>query len=301
MKCVQVTVHLAFVGLRAFLGYPFRARHGLTLSPAQCSLLFDDVPHEEHIPDEPSADVEVKHSGVEPEVQNLMDQDQLADSDPISQVKDQDQLTECSPIFHVHEVSNTPHLQSQNLDIKSDDADQSGRHPKRVPTPNAVIVSPQSNQGMSPEPAEWEPLVSPEPSGRGGEEKAWIYYIDIAAVQDYPEEQHAKTEDGDDPSSDGSSDEGSLVFNPPLKFMGNFGYLCDSEGRMEMLVDYVGADPLNRQQHVSQEHPPDVEVDTQDVSKDPPGDTLLLSPVFDGGGNREVQRNQAHIVSRKPA
>ena len=38
--------------------------------------MFDDVPHEKQIPDEPSADDEDQHSGVEPEVQNLMDQDQ---------------------------------------------------------------------------------------------------------------------------------------------------------------------------------------------------------------------------------
>ena len=72
---------------------------------------------------------------------------------------------------------------------------------------------------------------------------------------DYPEEHHAKTEDGDDPSLDGSSDEGSLSFDPPLRVMGSFGYLCDSERRMEMSVDYVGPDPLNRQRHVPQEHP----------------------------------------------
>ena len=35
-----------------------------------------------------------------------------------------------------------------------------------------------------------------------GKKIAWDYYIDIAAVLDYPEEHHAKTEDGDDPSSD---------------------------------------------------------------------------------------------------
>ena len=106
--------------------------------------MFDDVPHEEHIPDDSSADVEDQHSGVEPEVQNLMDQDQLAASHPISQLQDQDQLTESSPIFRVHEVSNTPHLQSHNLDINSDDAHQSGPNPKRDPTPEAVIVLPQS-------------------------------------------------------------------------------------------------------------------------------------------------------------
>ena len=49
----------------------------------------------------------------EPEVQSLMDHDQLAHSNYISQVQDQDQLTESSPIFQVQEVSNTPHLQSQ--------------------------------------------------------------------------------------------------------------------------------------------------------------------------------------------
>ena len=36
---------------------------------------------------------------------------------------------------------------------------------------------------------------------------------------------------------------------------------------MEMSVDYVGPDPLNRQRHVPQEHPPDVEVDMWDESK----------------------------------
>ena len=70
---------------------------------------------------------------------------------------------------------------------------------------------------------------------------------------------------------------------------------------MEMSVDYVGPDPLSRQRHVPQEHPPDVEVDTPDESKDLPGDTLVRSPVFDHGENRDVQGNQAHIVSRKPA
>ena len=130
--------------------------------------------------------MEDQHSGVEPEVQNLMDQDQLADSNPIFQVQNQDQLTESSPFFQVHEVSNPPRLQSQYLDINSDDADQSEPHSKRDPTPDAVIVSPQSDQGVFPEPNEWEPLVSPEPSTGGGEEKAWEYYIDIAAVLDYP-------------------------------------------------------------------------------------------------------------------
>ena len=153
---------------------------------------------------------------MEPEVQNLMDQDQLAESNPVFEVRDQDQLAESSPIFQVHEMSNTPHLQSQDLDINSDDADRSGPHPKRDPTPDASIVSPHSNQGTSPEPAEWEPLVSPEPSTRGGEEKAWDYYIDIATVPDHAEEHHARTEDADDPSSDGSSDEGTSGFDPPL-------------------------------------------------------------------------------------
>ena len=129
--------------------------------------MFDDVPHEEHIPDEPSADVEDQHSDVEPEVQNLMDQDRLADSNPMSQVQDLDQLTEFSPIFQVHEVSNTPHLQSQNLGLNSDDADQSGPHTKRDPRPDAV-------------------MVTPEPSTCGGEENTWDYYIDRAAVLDYP-------------------------------------------------------------------------------------------------------------------
>ena len=90
VKCVQVTVHLASVGPKLILGYPFLARHGLTLSPARGFLVFDDVSHEEHIPDEPSADIEDQHSGVEPEVQHLMDQDSLADSNPISQIQDQD-------------------------------------------------------------------------------------------------------------------------------------------------------------------------------------------------------------------
>ena len=89
------------------------------------------------------------------------------------------------------------------------------------------------------------------------------------------QEHHAKTEDGDDPSSDGCSEEGSLHFHPPLGFMGSFGYLCDSEGRMEMSVDYVGPHPLKRQRHVPQEHLPDVEVDTLDESKDLLGDTLV--------------------------
>ena len=57
VQCVQVTVHLAYFGPRAILGYPFLARYGLTMSPAQGSLVFDDVSHEEHTPDEPSADV----------------------------------------------------------------------------------------------------------------------------------------------------------------------------------------------------------------------------------------------------
>ena len=104
VKSVQVTVHLASVGPRTFLAYPFVARYGLTLSPARDSLMFDDVSHEEHIQDEPLADAEDQHSGVEPEVQNLMDQDQLADSGHISQVQDQYQLTESSPISQVHKV-----------------------------------------------------------------------------------------------------------------------------------------------------------------------------------------------------
>ena len=58
MQCVHVTVHLASVPPRVILGYPFFARSGLTLSPARGSLVFDDVSHEEHILDEPSADVE---------------------------------------------------------------------------------------------------------------------------------------------------------------------------------------------------------------------------------------------------
>ena len=181
------------------------------------------------------------------------------------------------------------------------DADQSGPHPKRDPTPDAVIVSPQSNQGTSSELAEWESLATPEPSTRGGEEKAPDYCIDIAAVLDYPEEHHATTEDGNDSSSDGCSDEGWLGFDLPLEFMGNFGYWCDSEGCMERSVDFEGPDPLNRLRHVPQEHPPDVEVDTRDESKDLPGDTLVPSPVFDGGESMDVQGNQAHIVSRKAA
>ena len=172
MKCLQVTVHLASVGPRVILGYPFLARYGLTLSPARGSLVFDDAAHKELIPDEPSADLRDQHSGVEPEVQDLMDQDQLAGSNPISQVKDEDRLTETSPIAEVHEVSKTPHLQSQDLDINSDDAGESWPHPKKDSTPDAVILSPQSNQGTSPEPAGWEPLVTAEPSARGGEEKA---------------------------------------------------------------------------------------------------------------------------------
>ena len=162
VKCVQVTVHLASVGPRVIPGYPFLARYGLTLSPARRSLVLHYVPREEHMADEPSADVEDQHSGVEPERQDLMDQDELAESNPIFQVQDQDQLAEFSPIPQVHEVSNIPHLQSQDLDINNDDADQSGPHPKRDPTADAVIVSSQSNQRTSPEPAEWEPLVSPE-------------------------------------------------------------------------------------------------------------------------------------------
>ena len=118
---------------------------------------------------------------------------------------------------------------------------------------------------------------------------------------DYPEEHLTGTGDGDDPSSDGSTDKGSLSFDPPLGFMGNFGYFCDSEGRMEMSVDYVGPDPLNRQRHLPQAHFPDVEVDTQNESKDLAGDTLVRSPVFDGGEKMDVPGNQAHIVSRKPA
>ena len=199
-------------------------------------------------------------------MQNLMDRDQLADCHPISQVQNHNQLTESSPIFQVHEVSNTPHLQSQDLDINTDDADQSGLHPKTDPTPDAV-------------------MVTPEPNTRGKEEKTWDYCIDKAAVLDYPEEDHAKTEDGDDTSPNGSSDGGWLCFDRPLGFMVNFGYLCDSEGRMELSVDYVGPDPLSCQRHVPQEQPPDVEVDTWDESQGLPGDTLIRSPVFDHGGN----------------
>ena len=114
VKCVQVTVHLASVGPRVILRYPFLARYGLTLSPARGTLVFDDVPREERIPDEPLADVEDQHSGVEPEVQNLIDQYQLAESNPIIQV---------------HEVSNTPCFQSpDDQDINSDDADREGSH-----------------------------------------------------------------------------------------------------------------------------------------------------------------------------
>ena len=83
--------------------------------------------------------------------------------------------------------------------------------------------------------------------------------------------------------------------------MGNFGYLCDSEGRMEMSVHYVGPEPLNRQRHIPHEHPPDVEVDTRDESKGLPGDTPVRSLLSDGGETLDVQGNQAHIVSRKPA
>ena len=244
--------------------------------------MFDDVSHEEHIPDEPSAESKDQHSGVEPEVQNVMNQDRLAESNPISQVRDQHQLTVSSPISQLHEVSNTPHLQSPDLDINDEWADQSERHLKKDPTLDAV-------------------MVTPGPSTRRGEEKALDYYIDMAAVLNYPEEHHAKTEDGEDPCSDGSSDEGSLGFHPPLGFMGNFGYLCDSEGRMEMSVDYVRPEPLNRQRHVLQEHPPDVEVNIWDESKDLPAHTLARSPVFDDGENMDVRGNQAHIVSGKPA
>ena len=143
--------------------------------------------------------------------------------------------------------------------------------------------------------------MSPEPSTRGGQEKAWNYYIDIAAVLNYPEEHQAKTEDRDGPSSDGSSDKGSLGDEPPLGFMGNLGYLFDSEGHLEMCVDYVGPDPLSRQRHIPQGRPPDVEVDTRDESKDLPGDTLVRAPAFDGGENMDFQGTQAHIGSRKPA
>ena len=37
---------------------------------------------------------------------------------------------------------------------------------------DTVIVTHQSNQGTSPKPAEWEPLVSREPTTRRAEEKA---------------------------------------------------------------------------------------------------------------------------------
>ena len=83
VKCVQVTVHLASVGPRVILGYPFLARYGLTLSPARGSLVLDDVPREEHIPDELTVDVEDQNSAMEPEVQNVMDQDQFAETNPI--------------------------------------------------------------------------------------------------------------------------------------------------------------------------------------------------------------------------
>ena len=99
--------------------------------------------------------------------------------------------------------------------MNSDDADQSGPQPKRDPTPDAVMVSPQRNQGTSPDLAEWEPLVTPEPSTCGGEEKAWDYYIDLAAVLDYPEEHHTRTEDGDDPSSDGPVTKGRWSWTHP--------------------------------------------------------------------------------------
>ena len=70
---------------------------------------------------------------------------------------------------------------------------------------------------------------------------------------------------------------------------------------MEMLVDYVGPDQLDCQPHVPQVHPPDVDVDTQHELKDLSGDTLVRSPVFDGGENMDFQGNQAHIAFRKPA
>ena len=63
VKCAQVTAQLASVGPRVIRGYPCLAGYGLTLSPARGSLVFDDVLHEENIPDEPSADFEDKHSG----------------------------------------------------------------------------------------------------------------------------------------------------------------------------------------------------------------------------------------------
>ena len=240
--------------------------------------MFDDVPREERIPDEPLADVEDQHSGVEPEVQNLMDQYQLAES---------------NPIIEVHEVSNTHHFQSpDDQDINSDDADRSGPHPGRDLTPDAVMVSPRSDQGMSPELIESEPAVTPELATCGGEEKAWDYYIDIAAVSDYLEDHHTKREDGDHPYLDGFSNEGSLGFDPPLELMGNFGYLSDSEGRMEMSVDYVGPEPLNCQRHVPQEHPPDVKVDTPDESEDLRGDTLVRSPHSDSSEFTDVQGNK---------
>ena len=68
-----------------------------------------------------------------------------------------------------------------------------------------------------------------------------------------------------------------------------------------MSVDYVGSDPLNRQRHVPQEHHPDVKVDNWVESKDLPSDTLARSPGLNVRENMDVQGNQAHIVSRKPA
>ena len=58
VKCVHITVHLAFAWPRVCLGYHFLASYSLTLSSARGSLVFDDDPHEEHIPDESSADAE---------------------------------------------------------------------------------------------------------------------------------------------------------------------------------------------------------------------------------------------------
>ena len=223
MQCVLVTVHSASVGPRAILGHPFLDRYGLARSPARSSLVVDDVPHEGHIPDEPSADVEDQHSGLEPEVLNLMDQDQLAES---------------SPIFAVCEVSKTPHLQSQDLDINSDDADQSGPGPKRDPTPDAV-------------------LVTPEPSTRGGEEKVWDYYIDLSAVLDYPEGHHAKTEDGDDSMRMDPATKGRWVSTHPWGLWGTSA-ICVILGavwRCRLIMCVQTHHPLNGKWHVPQERP----------------------------------------------
>ena len=154
---------------------------------------------------------------------------------------------------------------------------------------------------MSPELIESEPVVTPELATCEGKKRLGMTTSTYPAVLDYPEDHHTKREDGDHPYLDGFSNEGSLGFDPPLELMGNVGYLSDSEGRMEMSVDYVGPEPLNCQRHVPQEHPPDVKVDTLDESEDLRGDTLVRSPLSDSSEITDVQGNQAHIVSRKPA